>query len=225
MTICNDAPSYVIEVGALKPALIRAARLFAETVLVPTGLLYLLLHTAGLGPALIAVLAWCGLTVTIRWITGRQLPGTLLICAGSLVARAAVALALSSALIYLVQPVIASVFMAALFLGSALLGRPITMRLARDFVSLPAQLLHHRGLRRVFTQTAALWGLGRLIDAGMSIGFLHVGIDAALLSRGVLSGILTAVMVVVCAAWGIWSLRRMPDVKFRFGLTPAAAPA
>ena len=135
MTICNDAPPYVIEIGALRPAMTRAARLFAETVLVPTGLLYLLLHTAGLVPALVAVLGWCALTVTLRWISGRHLPGTLLVCAGSLCARATVALALSSALVYLVQPVIGSLFMAALFLGSALLGRPITMRLARDFVA------------------------------------------------------------------------------------------
>ena len=147
MTICNDAPPYVIEIGALRPAVTRAARLFAETVLVPTGLLYLLLHIAGLVPALVAVLGWCALTVTIRWIAGRHLPGTLLVCVGSLFARATVALALSSALVYLVQPVIGSLFMAALFLGSALLGRPITMRLARDFVALPVHLLHHRGLR------------------------------------------------------------------------------
>jgi hypothetical protein len=216
-----DAPPYVIEIGALRPALTRAARLFAETVLVPTALLYVLLHTAGLVPALAAVLGWCALTVTIRWVAGRHLPGTLLVCAGSLCARATVALVLSSALVYLVQPVIGSLFMAVLFLGSALVGRPITMRLARDFVALPVQLLHHRGLRRVFTQTAALWGLGRLLDAGMSIGFLHVGIDAALLSRGLLSGLLTALMVVVCAGWGFRCLRRLPDVTFRVSLRPA----
>jgi len=218
MPVDSDAPPYVIEVGALRPALTRAARLFAETVLVPTGLLYILLHTAGLVPALVSVLAWCALTVTIRWVAGRHLPGTLLVCAGALCARATVALALSSALVYLVQPVIGSLFMAALFLGSALLGRPITMRLARDFVALPVHLRHHEGLRRVFMQTAALWGLGRLVDAAMSIVFLRMGLDAALLSRGLLSGVLTAVMVLVCAAWGIRCLRRMPDVTFRFGL-------
>jgi len=204
--------------------LIRAARLFAETVLVPTALLYLLLHTAGLLPALVAVIGWSVITVTIRWVSGRHLPGTLLVCAGAMIARASVALALSSALVYFVQPVIASVFMAALFLGSALLGRPITKRLARDFVALPAHLRHHPGLHKVFVQTAALWGIGRLVDAGMSMGFLHLGLDAAVLSRGVFSGILTAVMVAVCAGWGIRALRRMPDISFRVGL-PKVSPA
>ncbi|GIF63791.1 hypothetical protein Ais01nite_18260 [Asanoa ishikariensis] len=208
----------------------RAARLFAETVLVPTGLLYILLHTAGLLPALLAVIGWSVITVTIRWVSGRHLPGTLLVCSGAMIARASVALALSSALVYFVQPVIASVFMAALFLGSALLGRPITKRLARDFVALPAHLRHHPGLHKVFVQTAALWGIGRLVDAGMSMGFLHMGLDAAVLSRGVFSGILTAVMVAVCAAWGFRALRKMPDLSFRIGLpkptaAPAAAPA
>ncbi|MEV0714454.1 hypothetical protein AB0H87_07275, partial [Asanoa sp. NPDC050611] len=66
----------------------RAGRLFAETVLVPTGLLYIVLHTAGLLPALLSVLGWCALTVGIRFITGRHLPGTLLVCAGALCARA-----------------------------------------------------------------------------------------------------------------------------------------
>jgi len=226
MTLCKeDTAPHVIEVGALKPALIRAARLFAETVLVPTGLLYILLHTAGLFPALLSVLGWCTLTVAIRWISGRHLPGTLLVCAGSLCARAGVALALSSALVYFVQPVIGSLFMAVLFLGSALLGRPITQRLARDFVAMPVQLRTHSGLNRVFTQTAALWGLGRLIDAGMSIGFLHMGVDFAILSRGVFSTALTILMVIVCAGWGIYSLRRMPDVTFRFGRSPSATPA
>jgi hypothetical protein len=218
-----DQPVFVLDVGGLRPALLRAARLFAETVLIPTALLFVLLNTVGLVAGLSAVLAWSALTVTLRCITGRHLPGTLLVCAGMLCARATLALVLSSALVYLIQPVVGSVFMAVLFLGSALLGRPITMRLARDFVALPAQLLHHRGVRRIFTQTAALWGVGRLLDAGMSLGSIHFGLTIGLLSRGLLSGLLTAFMIVVCAAWGIRSLRRLPDVTFRFGRAPVAA--
>src|SRR5262249_19676920 len=207
-----DQPVHVIHVGALRPAMLRAVRLFAETVLVPTALLVILLNTVGLVAGLAAVLGWCLVTVTVRWISGRHLPGTLLVCVGSLCARATVALLLSSALVYLVQPVIGSVFMALLFLGSALLGRPITMRLARDFIALPGYLLHHPGVRRIFTQIAALWGVGRLLDAGMNLGSLRFGITVGLLSRGLLSGVLTALMIVLCAAWGARSLRRLPDI-------------
>jgi hypothetical protein len=211
-------PEVVIEVGELRPHLLRAVRMFSETVLVPTLLLYALLHTVGLVTALSAVLGWCALTLIVRWIAGHQLPGTLLLCVGVLVGRTSLALALSSAVVYLLQPVFGSILMAALFLGSAAIGRPVTARLARDFVALPAHLFHRRGVRRMFTQVAMVWGGSRLIDAGMSIGLLHWGIDAGLLSRGVLSGLLTMVTVVGCAVWGWRSLRRLPGVTLRWRL-------
>jgi hypothetical protein len=205
----------VIEVGELRPALIRAARLFLETVLVPTALLFVLLHTVGLVAGLCAVLGWCVLTVSIRWIAGRRVPGTLLLCVGMLCGRACLALVLSSALVYLMQPVIGSAFMAVLFLGSAAVGRPVTIRLARDFVKLPPHLFQRRGTRRVFTQVAVLWGTSRLLDVGMSLVLLHWGLDAGLLSRGLFSGLLTAVTVVVCTVWGWRSMRRIPGVTLR----------
>jgi hypothetical protein len=205
----------VIELGRLRPQLIRGARMFVETVTVPTLLLYVLLHTAGLVWGLCAVIGWCALTLGIRRLLGQHLPGTLLLCAGMLCGRAALALVLSSALIYVVQPVFGSVLMALLFLGSAAIGRPVTIRLARDFVSLPAQLFHHRGVRRMFTQVAILWGVSRVIDAGMSLGLLHLSLDAGLLSRGLFSGLLTVLTIGLCAAWGVRTLRRMPGVTLR----------
>ena len=213
----------VIELGALRPALLRAVRLFLETVLVPTALLFVLLHTVGLVAGLSAVLGWCVVTVGIRWLSGRHLPGTLLLCAGMLCARAGVALLLSSALVYLLQPVVGSMVMAVLFLGSAAIGRPITMRLARDFVALPAHLFHIGGVRRMFTQVALLWGAGRLLDAGMSLSLLHFGLDAGLLSRGVFSGVLTSLTITVCTAWGWRCLRRTPGVTLRLRRPLAAA--
>ncbi len=205
----------VIELGHLRPALLRAARLFAETVIVPTALLFVLLHTVGLVAGLSAVLGWCALTLGIRWLAGRHLPGTLLLCVGMLCGRACLALVLSSALVYLLQPVVGSALMAVLFLGSAAVGRPVTIRLARDFVALPAHLVHRRGVRRVFTQVALLWGGSRLLDAGMSIGLLHWGVDAGLLSRGLFSGVLTALTIAVCVGWGWRAMHRIPGVTLR----------
>ena len=142
-----------------------------------------------------------------------DLPGTLLLCVGMLCGRAALALVLSSALVYLLQPVVGSIFMALLFLGSAAFGRPITIRLARDFIALPAHMFHRRGVRKVFTQVACLWGGSRLIDAAMTLGLLHRGIDAGLLGRGLLSGVLTALTILVCTGWGWRQMRRIPGIR------------
>jgi hypothetical protein len=198
----------VIELGELRPTVLRAGRLLIETVVVPTALLAVLLHTTGLLAGVASAMGWCVLTVVLRWIFGRNVPASLLLGSCVVIGRAGVALATSSAFVYLLQPALGSALMSALFLGSALLGRPVTVRLARDFVALPEHVLSRREVRRMFTQVAVLWGLSRLIDAVMSLGSLQHGLDAGLLSRGVLSPSLTVIAVAVCAFWGMRSLRR-----------------
>jgi hypothetical protein len=60
-----------------------------------------------------------------------------------------------------------------------------------------------------------------VIDAAMTLGLLHFSLDFGLLSRGVFSGLLTAVTILACAAWGVRALRRMEGVTLR--LRPTAA--
>jgi hypothetical protein len=202
----------------------RAVVLLLETVIVPSVLLALLLHFAGLVPALCAVLGWSALVIGARRLFRRDLPRTLLLCTGMLVSRACFALITSSALVYVLQPALGSVVMFLIFVGSAAMGRPITARLAKDFVRLPAELFAHRTVNRVFVEVALLWGGSRLLDAAMTLGLLHWGVEAGLLSRGVLSGLLTALTVAVCAGHGWRKLRRVPGVTLRMGSrTPATA--
>ncbi|NLU83456.1 hypothetical protein HCA44_11760 [Rhodococcus sp. HNM0569] len=208
---------HVIELGRLRPTLLRGARLLLETVVVPTLLLYACSNTVGQFWGLVAVLAWCALTVSVRLSLRQRVPGTLLLAVGMLVGRTSVALAFSSVYVYLFQPIAGSLFMAALFIGSALVGKPVTARLAQDFVSLPAHLFGDHRIRKMFVQVALLWGASRLIDAGMSVGSLHFGLDAGLLSRGILSTGLTIVTIGVCTWWGWSRLRRMPGISFRLG--------
>lgn len=209
----------VIELPRLRPAVIQATRLFAEAVVVPTLLLALLLDVVGLPYALAAASGWCAAVLAVRWLLERRIPGALVLSTALILARGSVALATSSALIYLLQPAVGSALMAVIFLGSALLGRPLTERLARDFVQVPAHVLDRRGVRRMFRQVAVVWGAAQLLDAGMSIGSLHFGLGAGLLSRAVLSPALTVVTIGVCVALGVRALRR-DGVRLVF---PAAA--
>lgn len=209
---------HVIELGDLRPTVLRGLRLLLETVVVPTLLLYCFMLSVGAFQGLLAVLAWCVLTVGVRMYTVRRVPGTLLLVFTMLVARTVVSLALSSVYVFLLQPIAGSMLMAVVFIGSALIGRPITMRLAQDFVHLPERLVGDVRVRRMFVQVSLLWGLSRLLDAGMSLGILHFGVAAGVFSRGVFSGVLTALSIGACAYLGWSRLRRIEGVSFRFGV-------
>ena len=88
---------------------------------------------------------------------------------------------------------------------------------------LPHHVLSRRPVRTMFIQVALLWGLGRLIDAVMSVAFLHWSVDAGLLSRGVFSPVLTVLTVAACTMWG-WRAMRRAGIRFRFRPTiPATA--
>ena len=213
-------PVTVVEIAELRPTLIRAGRLLIETVLVPTLLMGVLLRMSGLVAAVSAALGWCLLVVAIRWFADRRMPGTLLLCAGMLSTRACLALATSSALMYLIQPVLGSIAMAGLFLGSAVIGRPITERLARDFVNLPAHVLNRRAVRRLFSEVAVVWGLSRVADAGMNLSFLRFGVDAGLISRGLLSPLLTGVTILICTWWGLRTFKR-EGIHLKLSRSPA----
>lgn len=216
-TSTDALAEHVIELGDLRPTLLRGARLLLETAIVPTLLLYACMLTVGPFSGLVAVLGWCVLTVSFRIATARRVHGTLLLVLTMLAARTGVALALSSVYVFLLQPIAGSMLMAVLFIGSALIGRPITMRLAQDFVHLPDRLVGDERVRRMFVQVSLLWGVSRLLDAGMSLGVLHFGITAGVFSRGVFSGLLTALSIGVCAYFGWTRLHRIEGVALRFG--------
>lgn len=203
---CGQAA--VVVITDIRNTVLRGLRLMLETVIVPTVLLLCLLHVFGLLIALAATLGWLYLALAARFVARRRCPGTLFVCVSLMSGRALVALATSSAFVYMMQPVVGSVCMGLLFLGSAIAGRPVTMRLARDFVAIPAHILQRQGVQRMFTQVALLWGLSRMADAGMNFGLLHLGLDMGLLSRGFFSPVLTFVTVCASIGWGVRALRR-----------------
>jgi hypothetical protein len=207
---------HIVELDRLKPTLVRGALLMLETAVVPTLLLYACTVTVGQLWGLVAVLGWCALCVGARLTLGQRVPSMLLFAVGGLLGRTTLALLFSNVYLWLFQPILGSLCMAVLFLGSAAIGKPVTVPLARDFVALPAQLFSDRRVRRIFINVSLVWGASRLIDAGMSVGSLRFGVDAGLLSRGVLSTLLTVATIAVCAIWGWRRIRQVPGVTFTF---------
>lgn len=192
----------VMYLPPLRPTVRTAARLVVEAMVVPWILVATLLHTRGLETALLAALGWSWLVLLVRWREKGRLPGTLLLTGGLLAARCCLSLATGSAFVYLLQPVLGSMVMAAIFVGTSLAGRPLTMTLAKDFIDLPAHLIDRPRVRRMFRNVGLFWGATRLVDAGISFGFLHLSVNYGLLSRALVSPLLMAFSIGACFLLG-----------------------
>jgi hypothetical protein len=196
-----------LELPPLRPAALNALRLVAETVLVPTAVFAAVDARAGLVPGLIASLAWCWLAVGVRWWRGRCLPGTLLMSTVVYTARTAVSLVMASAFVYLAQPAVGSLVMGLLFGVTCFGGRPLAMRLARDFIQMPSHLLDRCSVRRMFRDVSLIWGFSRAGAGALSLGALLHSTGMGLLARGVAAPLLTGLTVLISAWWAIRLLR------------------
>jgi intracellular septation protein A len=173
-----------------------------EATLIPLGLFYGGLQLLGLWGALLAALIWSYTSLLRRLVTRRRVPGMLMLGIVGLTARTGLALATGSAFLYFLQPTVGTVLVASVFLGSVLLGRPIAMRLATDFMPLPEKLLAHHGMRRFFLQISLLWAAVFLANAGISLWLLvSQSLATFLWTRTVASVTLTCMAVVISTCW------------------------
>ena len=115
--------------------------------------------------AVLIGLGWTYAAVARRLIMGQRVPGILLLTAVTLTARTVVALASGSVVLYFLQPTLGTALVAAAFLLSVPLGRPLAERLARDFCPIPSGVLAHASVRRFFLQITLLWAFTQLANA------------------------------------------------------------
>jgi Protein of unknown function (DUF3159) len=197
-----------IQLPPLLPAVLRGGRMLLESAILPTLAFACFLHASGLRAALIASLAVVYLGIGLRVVRDRHLPGVLMIAAGIGTGRTAIAVATSSTFFYFASPLVTAGVTAALFLGSALLGRPVAARIVTDFVHLPEHLRSRRTVQRMFRDVSLIWGLSRAFGAVVGLQLLRFGTDAALLARGVIGPVITISAVALCVSWGWRCLSR-----------------
>jgi intracellular septation protein A len=197
-----------IQLPPLRPAILRGGRMLMESAVLPTLAFACFLHLSGLRAALIASLAVVYLSIGFRVIRERHLPGVLMIAAGIGSGRTAIAIATSSTFFYFASPLVTAAITAALFLGSALMGRPVAARIVTDFVHLPDHLRTRLTVRKMFRDVSLIWGLSRAFGALVGLQLLHFGTNAALLARGVIAPIITIAAIALCISWGWRCLSR-----------------
>lgn len=144
----------------------------AESVLVPLGLFYGIVAAAGFHVALLAAVAWALVAMVVRVLRGGRPPAVLVGTTGLSVVQVAVSYAAGSAMVYFLQPTLATYAVAAAFLLTALLDRPLIQRLAHDFCPLPLDVVRSAPLRRLFQRLSLLWGAVLLVNASLTLSLL-----------------------------------------------------
>jgi len=198
-----------MEIPDLRTVLRHAVPRFVEGTLVPLVLFLVFLRVAGVWGAMIAGLAWVYTAIIVRACTRRRIPGILLLGALTLTARTVVAGLAGSVVVYFLQPSLATMLIAAAFLLSVPLDRPLAGRLAADFCPLPSEMHANMHVRRFFRQISLLWAFTQTANAGITIWLLFTqSLSTFVLAKSIMSPMMTVTAVVVSALWFKRSMRR-----------------
>jgi intracellular septation protein A len=194
-----------------------------EGAIVPSVTFYVVLSCVSLRWALIASMLWSYLVITIRLAGRKKLPGLVVMSAGLLSARTAVAFAANSSFVYFLQPSLGYFCVAVLFLASFVSGKPLTRRLADDFCALPRALDAHPRFAGFFARLTLLWAAICVANGtGTLMLLLHESLGSYLALRPVFSYSLVTAGIVASYLW-FRSAMRGEGIRIAFGRPVARA--
>ena len=142
-------------------------------VVVPASLFYGVFVVFGVWPAIAAALAWSYGAIAWRALTHRRTSGLLILAAILLTGRTALSVAVDSAWLYFLQPIISDGVVAALFFASLASARPMVARLAGDFYPMDHELSLRPRIRRLFRNLTVLWAVLGLAKAAVTLWLLQ----------------------------------------------------
>jgi uncharacterized membrane protein YidH (DUF202 family) len=159
-----------VEVGVVVR---RLAANLAVACVVPAAILYVVLQTVGLAPALLAALAWTYGASAWRKATGRPTSGLLVLAVVVLTVRTAFTLGTGNAYVYFLEPVVTDGLLGLLFLASLATSRPLVARLAADFYPVGPELAARTDVRRLFRRLTLMWAGVGLAKSGLGFWLLE----------------------------------------------------
>ena len=193
----------------LRSLAIGAVPRLVEGVLAPTAIFLLLLHFFGVPAAIVGGFLWSSSVIVIRRALGRRVPALVVVGLGVLLVRTTLSLATGSSFLYFLQPTLGTAVAGIVILGSAVLGQPVVLRIARDFCPLPEDTMSDEHLRRFFLGISLLWGVTQLVNAGITLWLLvSQSVATYLVARTAMSWGLTAAVIGVTVGWFMQVLRR-----------------
>ncbi len=125
-----------------------------------------------------------------------------ILSATRLLARSVVAVAAGSTFLYFLQPTIGGIFLAAAFLVSVVINRPLARRFAGDFCNLPRRVLSDGRVHRFFRRISLMWGAVGLANAAAGFWLLTTqSTNVYVIASTALSIGVTAAAVAASAVW------------------------
>jgi intracellular septation protein A len=178
-----------------------------EATVIPAVIFYVFLVNVGPGAAMLAVLAWSYGAVVRRLVSGRRIPAILMLAVLGLTVRTIFGI-MSGTFIYFLQPVVTTLALAAVFLGSLMFGRPIIGRLAGDFCPLSPEIANRPAVLRLFSGLTLLWAGVHLLTAATTFALLvSLPTESFVALKGVACLAITIGAIVLTVSWSIRTAR------------------
>jgi intracellular septation protein A len=191
-----------LELPSLRVLARHALPRVIEGAVIPTLLFVTLLRFGGQTWAIGGALVWSTLVIVTRLSFGRRVPTIVFLGLGALGLRTALALAAHSSFVYFLQPTVGTATVGIVFLASALAGKPLVLRLARDFCPLPDDVMAHGHLRRFFLGISVLWGVVQLLNAGLTLYLLlSQSLGTFVVLRTTMANTLTVAAIAISVLW------------------------
>ncbi|GAA0935825.1 VC0807 family protein [Actinocorallia libanotica] len=208
---------HAFELPGFRVLLRHALPRFVEGVIAPVAVFYAALVLLGQTGAVVVAVVWVFGGIALRAARRHPVPGTLLLAALGVSARAVLAFGTGNPKLFFLQPTLGTLLVSGVFLASVPLGRPMAQKVATDLVPLPDAFLAHDRVRRFFLRVSLLWSLVFFANAVFSLWLLwHESLETFLWLR-------TSVVAAAWVAAGAVSLVGFRRIVDRVG-GEAAAP-
>ena len=206
------------KVSVVKAVGRRMVPYLVEATLIPMALFYVFFITFELKWAIVVALLWTYAAMGRRILTGRPIPGLLVLATLGISVRTVVYILSGNYFVYFFQPIMRTVVTAAAFAISVCVGRPLIARFAADFCPLSPDVRERPAIDRLFRRLTYLWaGVNGLAAAATLTLLLTVPVPVFVGTAAVSTWIITCSGVVLTVSDSVRTARSE-------GLHTAVAP-
>jgi hypothetical protein len=192
----------ILDIPPLRELARGAVPRIIEAAVVPSALFLTLLKLGGIPWAIVGAFVWSTIVIGVRLALRRRVPTIVYLGLGALALRTVLALAAHSSFVYFLQPTLGTATVGMAFIASALAGRPLVLRLARDFCPVPEDVMAHGHFRRFFMGMSVLWGGVQLLNAGVTLWLLlSQSLDTFVVVRATVTYSITASAIAISVLW------------------------